>query len=43
MLHFGLGEEGKVDSVVIRWPRGIMQTLVKLTINTLYQINEPAK
>jgi hypothetical protein len=43
VLHFGLGDQVKVDSVVIRWPRGIVQTLVKPTINTLHQIREPAK
>jgi hypothetical protein len=42
-LHFGLGERSKVDSLKIRWPRGLVQTLVNPAINTLHQIREPAQ
>jgi hypothetical protein len=41
--HFGLGERTSVDSVVIRWPRGIVQTVKSPPINTLHQIKEPAR
>jgi hypothetical protein len=40
-LHFGLGDAGKVDSVVIRWPSGQLQTLKGVAINTLSQVREP--
>ena len=43
VLHFGLGDRSKVDRIEIRWPRGIMQTIVNPGINTLHQIREPAK
>jgi len=42
-LHFGLGDRSKVDSIKIRWPRGLIQTLVNPAINTLHQIREPAQ
>ena len=42
-LHFGLGDRSKVDSIQIRWPRGLVQTLVNPQINTLHQIREPAQ
>jgi hypothetical protein len=41
--HFGLGDHNSVDSVVIRWPRGLMQTVRNPPINTLHQIKEPAQ
>ena len=43
VVHFGLGDQGKVDRVVIRWPRGIVQTLDNPAINTLHEVREPAK
>jgi enediyne biosynthesis protein E4 len=43
VVHFGLGDRGKVDRIEIRWPRGIVQTLENPTINTLHQIREPAQ
>ena len=42
-LHFGLGDRSKVDSIAIRWPRGLVQTLVNPQINTLHEIREPAQ
>jgi hypothetical protein len=42
VLHFGLGDRSKVDRIEIRWPRGLVQTLVNPPINTLNQIREPA-
>jgi hypothetical protein len=42
-LHFGLGDRSKVDSIKIRWPRGLVQTLTNPAINTLHQIREPAQ
>jgi hypothetical protein len=43
VAHFGLGDHGKVDSVEIRWPRGLVQKLVNPAINTLQKITEPAQ
>jgi hypothetical protein len=43
VVHFGLGDRSKVDRIEIRWPRGIVQTLVNPEINTLHQIKEPAQ
>src|SRR5215210_425470 len=42
VLHFGLGDRSKVDSIQIRWPRGIVQTVKNPAINTLHRIQEPA-
>ena len=42
-VHFGLGDRSGVDSVKIRWPRGLFQTLTTPAINTLHQIREPAQ
>jgi hypothetical protein len=43
VLHFGLGDQSKVDRIEIRWPRGIVQTVENPAINTLNQIREPAQ
>jgi hypothetical protein len=41
-LHFGLGDRSSVDSIVIRWPRGRVQTVKGPAIDTLLQLREPA-
>jgi hypothetical protein len=41
-LHFGLGDRSAVDSIVIRWPRGLVQTLRNPAVDTLHRIQEPA-
>lgn len=43
VVHFGLGDHGKVDSVEIRWPRGLVQKLVNPGVNTLQKATEPAQ
>ena len=40
-VHFGLGQREQVDRVQIRWPSGIVQTLVQVPINQLHQVEEP--
>jgi hypothetical protein len=37
MVHFGLGEEAKVDRVEIRWPSGAITALPHPTINQLHK------
>ena len=40
-VYFGLGQREKVDRVQIRWPSGIVQTLVQVPINQIHQVEEP--
>jgi hypothetical protein len=42
-VHFGLGPEAKIDSVEIRWPSGIRQTLKALTADRFLTVDEPPK
>jgi hypothetical protein len=39
-LHFGLGQEAKIQKVVIEWPGGERQTLNDVKANTLHKIRE---
>jgi hypothetical protein len=41
-LHFGLGAQGKVDRVVIRWPSGKTQELSGPEAGRVHRIQEPA-
>jgi hypothetical protein len=41
VLHFGLGDRSSVDSIVIRWPRGTVQTLKQPGIDRVHRIEEP--
>ena len=41
VLHFGLGDRTAVDSIQIRWPRGMVQTVKNPRIDTLLQVREP--
>jgi hypothetical protein len=38
--HFGLGERTVIDSVVIRWPMGLVETLYDVMANQTLSINE---
>lgn len=40
-LHFGLGKNPQIESAVIRWPSGEVQTLHDLVPGRLYKIEEP--
>jgi hypothetical protein len=39
-LHFGLGEEGKVDSIEIRWPNGNIEVVKDVAVNRIVTIKE---
>lgn len=39
-LHFGLGENAKVDKVTIRWPNGREQVIDAPAINTIHHLQE---
>jgi len=41
LIHFGLGENPKLDHAEIRWPSGKMQVLRQLEPNKLYAVEEP--
>jgi hypothetical protein len=40
-VHFGLGKEKSVESIEIRWPSGIVQTLNSISADQILQIDEP--
>ncbi len=40
-VHFGLGKEKSVESIEIRWPSGIVQTLKDIPADQVLQIDEP--
>jgi len=39
-VHFGLGKEKNVESIEIRWPSGIVQTLKSIPADQILQIDE---
>ena len=40
VLHFGLGASSVADSVIIRWPSGVVESYVALAANRRYSLNE---
>lgn len=40
-LHFGLGREKVIQTIDIRWPSGIRQTLKNISANQILEIDEP--
>lgn len=42
-VHFGLGEETLAQTIEIRWPTGIRQTLKNVLANQILQVDEPRK
>jgi hypothetical protein len=40
-VHFGIGFETSVDSIVIRWPLGHKQVLADVAINQYHNVKEP--
>jgi hypothetical protein len=43
VVHFGLGDHGKIDSAVVRWPRGTVQTISNPRINSIIPLVEPSR
>jgi enediyne biosynthesis protein E4 len=41
-LHFGLGRNGRIERVEIRWPSGKMQTLDRVEVGKLNKVKEPS-
>jgi len=41
--HFGLGVNSKIDSVIVRWPSGVRQKIVKPEINKKMFVHEDAQ
>jgi len=39
-VHFGLGKATKVDSLEIRWPSGMVDTLKDVAVNQLIYVKE---
>jgi hypothetical protein len=42
-VHFGLGEERKIKSVEIRWPRGAVQVLENVRADRVLTVKEPRR
>jgi enediyne biosynthesis protein E4 len=40
-VHFGLGKEKSVESIEIRWPSGMVQTIRDIPADQILQIDEP--
>ena len=40
-VHFGLGRQKSIESIEIRWPSGIVQTLSNIPGDQILQIDEP--
>jgi hypothetical protein len=40
-LHFGLGTESVAQTIEIRWPSGILQTLKNIRCDQILQMDEP--
>jgi enediyne biosynthesis protein E4 len=41
-VHFGLGEETRIASIEIRWPRGAVQKLTNVAADQFLKVEEPA-
>jgi hypothetical protein len=42
-VHFGLGPETTAQTIEIRWPSGIVQTLSNVDADRIIKVTEPAK
>jgi hypothetical protein len=39
-VHFGLGAATKIDSVEVRWPSGLLESFLNLTVDTIHTLKE---
>ncbi len=42
-VHFGLGPDGRADSLEIHWPSGVVQTLRDVPADQVLQVTEPER
>jgi hypothetical protein len=42
-VHFGLGPDASANSVEIRWPSGIVQTLKDVAADRVLHVREPER
>jgi hypothetical protein len=40
-VHFGLGKDAMIESVVVHWPSGRLQTLRTAGVDRIYKVKEP--
>ena len=43
LVHFGIGSETLVDSIVVTWPSGLVSTLAAVNSDAIIRIDEPIK
>ena len=41
-VHFGLGPDNRADSIEIRWPSGVIQTLTNVASDAIVKVTEPS-
>lgn len=39
-VHFGVGNAPVIDSVIVKWPRGLTQVFTNIAVNTFYNLLE---
>jgi hypothetical protein len=39
-VHFGLGQTDKVDFVEVRWPSGLRERFIGLTVDSIHELKE---
>jgi enediyne biosynthesis protein E4 len=42
-VHFGLGDETRIASIEIRWPRGAVQKLTNIAADQFLKVEEPGR
>jgi hypothetical protein len=42
-VHFGLGPDNRADSIEIRWPSGVIQTLTNVASDAIVKVTEPSR
>jgi thiol-disulfide isomerase/thioredoxin len=39
-IHFGLGDQARIDRVVVRWPGGVAETFANVTADALFELTQ---